>query len=356
MGILTDAREEVGHAKIGLLGFPGGGKTYTAILIAIGLAKEFSKKNPAIAMYDTERGSEWIRPVCDEAGVRLLVAKRRSFKDLMTFTREAEEEADVAIIDSVTHPWNELMEAACKRFHTKRLAFQHWAIIKPEWAGFADWVLNVSMHVLVCGRAGWEYEYAKNEETQKMEVHKAGIKMRVESQFGFEPSLVMEMQGVQRSALSGDLADHGLLHRCYILKDRSQKLEGCEFDNPTYKDFKPFTETLNPAKPSSPVDTESSSAEMLDDPDRSRGKRIEQAKILLEEIKNEFIRNNLGGRSKEEVKKRNAILRDCFGTDAWSAIEGMDLEALRGGLQKMRDFFQGKEAPGQEKGEGAERF
>lgn len=343
MGILQDAYDEVAFAKIGMLGFPGGGKTYTAVLIAIGLAKEFGDGRP-VAMFDTEKGSDWIRDIFKANGIKLLVAKRRSFKDLIAFTKEAEKEACVSLVDSVTHPWGELIDAAQKRYHTNKLKFHHWGPIKQEWSQFADWFLNVPMHAIICGRAGFEYSYEKDDDGD-LQLLKTGTKMRAESQFGFEPSLVLELEAIKKSAISGNLHDKGIIHRCYVLKDRSRSLEGSELDNPGYEDFRPLWKVLNPKATETPVDTESRSAEMLDDPEQSRAARGRKVQIALDEIKNEFIRHGITGTAKGVQERKIELLESHFGTNSWTAIEAMRLEDLITGLQALRDEFMQEESP-----------
>jgi hypothetical protein len=45
----------------------------------------------------------------------------------------------------------------------------------------------------LCGRAGYEYDHEENEDGGK-DLIKIGTKMKAEGEFGFEPSLVIEME------------------------------------------------------------------------------------------------------------------------------------------------------------------
>ena len=55
MSLFQKAVNEQGYLKAGFLGFPGSGKTFTASLLAIGLAKELKENRPVYAI-DTEKG------------------------------------------------------------------------------------------------------------------------------------------------------------------------------------------------------------------------------------------------------------------------------------------------------------
>jgi hypothetical protein len=50
-----------GHLKAGFLGFAKSGKTHTAVELALG-TRDFLKLTGPIAMFDTERGSEYWAP------------------------------------------------------------------------------------------------------------------------------------------------------------------------------------------------------------------------------------------------------------------------------------------------------
>lgn len=347
MGMLSEETGDLGFAKVGIHGFPGSGKSHTAVLMAIGISKQFCDGAP-VAMFDTEKGSAWLKPIFDKAGVKLLTAKKRSFIDLMAFTKELPASgAGVFVIDSVTHPWNELMEAALQKFKTKRLEFHHWNHIKPEWARFADWFLNVEMHGIICGRAGYDYEMQEHPtKPGKKELIKAGTKMRVEGQFGFEPSLCLEIEAIQLSREHRDIHEKGLLHRAYVLKTRGGILEGAEFDNPSYSDFAPWFDQLNPEKGEKPVDTDTSSEGTFDDQDDGRWRRNKNKEITLEKIKVCLVKHDLDGTSKEAKKGRVEILEKHFGTAAWSEITDMHLEDMVSALAEMELDFAVQDQPG----------
>src|SRR6185503_10075486 len=97
-----------------------------------------------------------------------------------------------------------------------------------------DFYLNSKLHIIICGRAGFDYDYEENEETQRKELIKTGIKMKTEGEFGFEPSLLVEMEAVQNLAQGGGRgkknaapkAGVSVTRRAVVLKDRFSVIDG----------------------------------------------------------------------------------------------------------------------------------
>lgn len=342
MGLLQPAKIETGFLKAGFLGFAGAGKTHTAFELALGLLEDVGDKRP-IAMLDTEAGSDWWVPRVKERGFDLVVAKSRAFADLLEVGKEAEGACSLLLVDSISHVWKELLEAYQRHFKVSRLAFHHWNTIKPEWARFTDWFLNSQIHVIICGRAGYEYDYEEDDQGHK-ELIKTGTKMKAEGEFGFEPSLLVEMVRIKHSVVERDPDLKGWIHRAVVLKDRADKMNGAEIDNPSYRDFLPHLNAIQIGGTHRVIDTERRSDDMFDDRDRSAILRKRQVEITLESIQDVFVFADVNSRTDAGKKAMKTALRDAFGTSAWSAIQGMSLEALQSGLEALRsEFGQGPE-------------
>jgi len=329
MSLLKPASNQTAYLKAGILGFQGSGKTYTASRIAAGLAKMNGNKNPRIAFFDTEKGSDFLVKYFKAEGIQLDVAKTRSFSDLLEFMREVEQaKYDVVIIDSISHVWRELMDSYQKRLRrTNGLLFQDWSKVKGEWQRFTDAFINSSMHTIVLGRAGFEYDF-NEDESGKKELIKTGVKMKAEGEFGYESDILLEMERVKDGK--------GFKNRCYVIKDRTDTMNGQVIDSPTFDSFKTVVAYLNIGGVHHGVDTERNSEEMFDDPDKSFAKEREAREIALEELKQEFILNDLNGTSTPIVKRRTELLIQAFGTSAWSAIQGMRSNAIRDGIVQIR--------------------
>jgi len=159
-----------GYLKAGFLGFPKSGKTYTALLLAMGAKKEMGAEGP-IAMLDTEGGSEYVHSMVKEGtGHDLLGVRSRSFDDLLAVGQECVKEGvGVLVVDSVSHVWRELCDAFLTNVNKQRakrnlrprhnLEFQDWNPLKAQWGKWTDFYLNAPLHIIICGRAGFEYDF-----------------------------------------------------------------------------------------------------------------------------------------------------------------------------------------------------
>lgn len=361
MGMLKPLGKGQGYLKAGILGFAKAGKTYTATEIAIGIRAQMGATAP-IAFFDTEGGSEYVATrVRKETGVDLVGARSRSLDDLITIAREAEAGgASVLIVDSITHVWRELcdaylvqknerMEKAAKARNQKarrqwNLEFQDWNPIKATWARWTDWYLNSRIHVIICGRAGFEYAQELNQETEKKELVKTGTKMKVENEFGFEPSLLVEMERVPLSA-SEKTKKSTMVNRATVIGDRFGQLTGKSCDNPKYAFFRAHIDLLTPGV-HAPIDMSVKTDLGMDEEGAdpwAREKR--QRTILCEEIVGVFGKLGLSGQSADAKEARMAKMEELFGTRSWTKIsESTDSSILRAGLAKLQSAIADKGA------------
>lgn len=101
----------------------------------------------------------------------------------------------------MTHFWKELTESYARRKAADlkrpfyRLQLHDWGYLKGEqgWGRFADLFVNSNLHIILCGRAGYEFDLTLDDEGHK-QLEKTGIKMKAESDFGYEPSLLVWMK------------------------------------------------------------------------------------------------------------------------------------------------------------------
>jgi hypothetical protein len=342
--LFKPAENQQAYLKCGMLGFPGSGKTYTAYLIARGLIQNLNGSHDApILFIDTETGSDFLVSLAKEDGIPFYVSKTRSFADLCEAVKEAERLKGVLIIDSVTHFWTELQESYKREKKRTRLYFQDWGPLKETWRIFTDLYVNGKCHVIMNGRAGYEYDYGTDADGVK-QLEKTGTKMQVETNMGYEPSLLVEMVREPKveeqvaGSKAGKRKVEGQLwnHVAYVLKDRTRTIEGARFENPTFEEFAPAIMFLNLDGSHLGVDTTRTSQSMFkNDAEKDVANRIKHVNITLEEIQGEIV-NAIPGSSAVEKKAKADILKGAFGTFSWSAVESMKLEDLETGLTKVR--------------------
>jgi len=339
MSLFKKAEQNAAFLKMGLLGFAGAGKTWTATLVAKGLvemarAKKLPYANKPVMFLDTENGSDYVAGDFEAAGIELMVAKTRAFNDLRAAMKEAEASASVLIIDSITHFWTEFTEAYARVKNRKRgLEFQDWATLKREWRqGLTDPYLNSSLHIIMCGRAGYEYEHF-TDDAGKKQLEKSGIKMKAEGELGFEPSLLVLMERTSDP-------DTGKVKRsAVVMKDRFRVLDGKEIPNPSFKSFAPHIERLALGGTQGAIDTSRTSDSMIE-PETYDRRRTDR-EIVLDYI------TNLGtkhfGSSQEDKRKKLELMEAAFGTTSWAEIEKrLSLEDLQIGFDKMHLQLEGK--------------
>jgi hypothetical protein len=269
-----------------------------------------------------------------DAKIELMTAKTRAFSDLIDSVNEAERSGSILIIDSISHFWTELIDAFQKKNNVKRLQFQHWGIIKPEWRQFTDRYLTSKLHIIMCGRAGWEYEYEKDDDGVK-ELIKTGTKMNAEKEMGYEPSLLLEMEKYKKDEASRKIGG-AFVHRCWVLKDRFDTINGHFFDNPTFENFLPHISKLNLGGEHNALDTSRTSEDMIAST-KSATEWKKQMDIVLEEIKNEMTLK-IPGKGADDQKEKINLLREVFKTSSWTEIENKKLEDLQTGLAKLKKY------------------
>lgn len=327
MGLLKIAKNETAYMKAGIMGFAGSGKTFTAKEIAIGLAKLSGGRQ--IAFFDTEKGSDFIKKDIEKAGLELLVHKGRAFSDLLQVMKEVEQaKIPVLIIDSISHVWRDLCDSYQKKYNKRSLTMYDWGILKGQWKQYTDLYINSPVHILMLGRAGYDYDTQTNEDTGKQEIIKSGTKMKVEGETGFEPDILLEMERVETK--------DGIINRAWVMKDRSNTMNGKSFDKPTFKTFKPFLDFLNIGGEHKGVDTERDSSGSFEDRDWSYEERKRRRDIAIEKIEEALTIGGMSGTAAEAKKNRTEMLVKVFGTSTKTGIETMDLQNLEACVQELR--------------------
>lgn len=357
MSLLQTLGTGQGYLKAGFLGFQKSGKTYTATLLAIGTRAHFKLAGP-IAMFDTEGGAEYVaKMVKRETGKDLVGIRSRSFDDLCTVAEECVAEGvSVLIADSMTHVWRELCDAYMKQINEQidrtnakyskrrplrqRLEFQDWAHIKGVWARWTDFYTNSPLHIVICGRAGFEYDMQENDQGRK-ELVKTGIKMKTEGEFGFEPSLLVEMDREQEPDGSGGFI---LRRRATVLGDRFGVIDGSTTIDPTFEFFAPHVRELT-AGALAAVDTRVKTDTGVGASEDEWTPEKKQRVILCEEIQG-VMASQWPGQTKEEKKAKSDLLDRIFGTRSWTRVESMDSDDLRTGLAQIRASVAMDKPPG----------
>jgi hypothetical protein len=332
------------HLKSAITGFQGSGKTHTAVALAIGFVTYMKKvKAPGcdkpVFMYDSERGHEWISPMFEKAGIDLFVCQSRAYVDLKNSMQEAMKDASLFLIDSITHPWIEFTESYAKaKKRSRGLEFHDWNFLKREWRqNFTEHFLNSKLHIIMCGRAGYEYDHY-TDESGKKQIEKSGVKLRAEGELGFEPNLLVVMDREQA------FDENKVYHVAHVYKDRrpdERSLDGKSFRNPTFKTFLPHVEFLNLTGNSTGIDTSRTSEREIPRDNGTRDKYGLMRDVVVEEIKN--LLNKHHGQTAKDKEAKLALVQRFF-APTWTEVEhpqGMGLDDLKSGYDRLHRELEG---------------
>jgi hypothetical protein len=307
--------------------------------IAVGL-HDYIKSTKPISFISTEPGVDFLINDVKALGKQIVGGRSKAFIDLMSLCRKAEKVSDILQIDSISHFYEELVKAYQQKNNRQKMRVQDWAPVKQEWAQFTDFFLNAKMHIIMCGRAAWEYDFKEDDEGVT-EITKTGTKMRTEKELGYEPSLLIEMERARDD--SGEIGQT-FRHRAWVLKDRFNQINGKHFDFETkngvfyipkvFESFLPHISRLNLGGNHADVDVKASSQDLFKSPD-SRSGIHKRREIALESIQNE-ITKKIPGRSAKDSQEKILLLEKVFGSNSWTAISDLHPDKLETGLAAIK--------------------
>lgn len=319
MGLFKPAGNGQAKLKMGLFGDNASGKTHTASLTAIGLREMIKSKKP-VYFFDTETGSDFVnKSIFKPAKVPLEVVKSRSFPDLLEATKEAEKNASIFMIDSITHVWKNFTEGYLKKSNQKFIQLWDWSVLKKEWAAFTELFINSDLHIILMGRQSSIFETSeevRGGKTVKVS-EKIGAKMNAESDMGYEPSLLVQME----RDFVGDEANGMFVRKANIVKDRFNIIDGKVFTNPTFKDFLPHVELLDLEGTQIGIDTSRNSESVFNDMgEGQRDIRLREREIAVDLVKS-CLSHFFPSTKEEDKKVKMDLLLQMFGTRSWVQVE-----------------------------------
>jgi len=185
---LRKATRTKSKLRIGLAGTSGSGKTYSALLLASGMAA-WDK----IAVIDTENGSADLYTQLGEYNVITLQAPFSPERYIEAIKTCEDAGMEVIIVDSITHEWDgkggclEIIEQVTKA-STSKNSYTAWAKVTPRHNAFVQAILQSSAHVITTVRRKQDYSMDKNDQGKTV-VTKAGLKEVTRDGFEYELTL-----------------------------------------------------------------------------------------------------------------------------------------------------------------------
>lgn len=196
---LRKATRQKAKIRLGLSAVSGGGKTYSALLIAYGITKDWSK----IALIDTENGSGDLYAHLGEYSVLPLVAPYTPEAYIQAIKTCENAEMEVIIIDSITHEWEGKGGILDISNSMTGNSYTNWAKLTPRHQAFIDSILNSKCHIITTVRRKQDYEMTKDS-NGKLQVQKAGLKEITREGFEYELTLNIELDTNHNATVSKD--------------------------------------------------------------------------------------------------------------------------------------------------------
>lgn len=293
--------------KLSMYGPPGSGKTFTALLMAEGLARLSGRR---IAYIDTERGTDFYaqpRPskVHPDA-FEFDAIYTRSLKTALDEVRALDPKVyGVLIVDSISHIW----EAAIEAYSGKRAGKDGDKIPMPAWGGikrpYKELLrigMDLPMHLFVLGRQKNVFD------TEGEEWHKVGVAMRAEGETQYEPHICLRMS----------MAPDGTI-LAMAEKDRTGVLSGRTITNPNFDTLAPLLPLLGNVQAHGESDEEriDRDAELQDEMEQKAREKDAKSGTLFDDLRARIevaaTIEQLGAIEADAKKKKRSLSPDHVG-------------------------------------------
>lgn len=194
--------------RMSLQGVSGSGKTYSALLIAYGLTRDWGK----IAVIDTENGSADL--YAHLGGYKVLQLSSYTPEYYMQAIFSCERSGvEVIIIDSLSHAWEYLLQLHCSM---QGSSFTNWGKITPKYNALIQKIQQSPCHIIATMRC--KQDYVLTERNGKLAPEKVGLKAIMREGIDYEFTIVMEID---------------LKHKARVTKDRTELYKERECFTPT---------------------------------------------------------------------------------------------------------------------------
>ena len=180
-------REQI-YTKIALMAPSGGGKTYSSLRLATGMAREIEKetgKKAKILMGNTEESRGYYYADEFDYDIVDIDAPHNPEKYVELINLAVENKYDILIIDSSSHEWEG--KGGCLDIQQQAGGtYQAWSRITPRHQKFIEAISNSPIHIIATMRGKDQYEMVKDEKTGKSAVQKLGVGAKQRDGFEYE--------------------------------------------------------------------------------------------------------------------------------------------------------------------------
>lgn len=193
--------------RLGLSGPAGSGKTYSAIMLALGLSGK-------IAMIDSEHKSGELYSHLGNYDIATLSPPFTPDRYISLIKQAEKAKYDTIIIDSLTHAWageGGILDMQGRIADSgKANNYTAWRFVTPKHNALVEAILQSSCHIIATLRA--KTEYSTNDTGGKKEITKIGLAPIQRDGMEYEFTVFMD--------LSLDHSAHASKDRTTLFKDR----------------------------------------------------------------------------------------------------------------------------------------
>jgi hypothetical protein len=195
---LRKATRKKAKIRLGLSAVSGGGKTYSALLVAQGICGDWSK----VAIIDSENNSADLYAHLGDFNVLPITAPFSPEKYVEAIHTCEKAGMEVIIVDSITHEWDG--KGGCLEI-VEQLGgkYQDWAKVTPRHQAFIDAIIQSPCHMITTVRRKQDYEMIKDG-NGKVKVEKGGLKEITREGFEYELTINLELDLRHNATASKD--------------------------------------------------------------------------------------------------------------------------------------------------------
>ncbi len=192
---LQQAERKKAFIKMALQSCAGGGKTYSALLLAHGLCNNWQK----IAVIDAENNSASLYAHLGSYNVLDFQPPFSPERYIQAIKTCIDAEMEVIIIDGISPEWDYIIEEHSKLTGN---SFTNWSKFTPRHNAFIQQILQTKAHIITTIRT--KQDYVLNEKNGKMIPEKVGLKGVMRDSTDYEFTLVFDLDVKHYATASKD--------------------------------------------------------------------------------------------------------------------------------------------------------
>lgn len=214
---LTKATRQKTKMKLGIAGVSGSGKTYSALLLAKGMAGKWDK----VAVIDTENGSANLYAHLGDYNVISLEAPYTPERYIEAIEVCEQAGMEVVILDSMSHEWDG--KGGILEMHSAMTgnSFTNWGKLTPRHNKFIDKILHSPIHMICTMRS--KQDYVLNEKDGKQVPQKVGLKAITREGVDYEFTLVFDIDIKHNATASKDRTELFMDKPDFVISEQTGK-------------------------------------------------------------------------------------------------------------------------------------